>query len=386
MGSTPTDPRTFLPLRRRHNEVTAAGIRAESHRKLLRRRTSEVTQGISGELDQPVAPEGGSARAAARLVALCVATLLFAALLNAAALLDGAEQKPYGAEREFWVATWTPLARVSGALYLDRPRSWIDQALGRGPSPVVRPRAWLSGVASYPGETPRPLQAAEPVPLLRTPSAAEPLRLWIGGDSMSAAFGPALARMASESSLITAAYDAELSSGLTRPDFFDWPLHLAEVASARQPEIFVIFLGANDAQAIRTTDGAIYQPETPGWISEYRARVRQAMTTLDAPGRIVVWVGLPIMETEGFSRRMAVQNEIYREEADGRERARYIDAWALFADGSGNYAAFLPDGDGALQGVRMQDGVHLSREGADRLARAVFQAIQGDVPALAEPQ
>ena len=386
MGSTPTDPRTFLPLRRRHDEVTAAGIRPESRRTLLRQRASAAAEGAGGELDQAVASTAGSAHPGARLVALCVATLLLAALLNAGALLEGAEQKPYGADRDFWVATWTPLARVSGALYMDRPRRWLDQALGRGPSPEVRPRAWVSGVASYPGETLLPPQAAEPVPLLRTPTAAEPLRLWIGGDSMSAAFGPALARVASETGLIAAAYDAELSSGLTRPDFFDWPLHLAEVASARQPEIFVIFLGANDAQAIRTSDGSIFQPESPGWISEYRARVRQAMTTLDAPGRIVVWVGLPIMATEGFSRRMAIQNDIYREETEGRERARYVDAWSLFADGSGDYAAFLPNDDGDLEGVRMQDGVHLSKEGADRLAKAVFQAILGDIPALAGPQ
>lgn len=203
---------------------------------------------------------------------------------------------------------------------------------------------------------------------------------------MSAAFGPALARMTSETGLIAAAYDAEFSSGLTRPDFFDWPQHLAAVASSRQPEVFVIFLGANDAQAIRTADGVIHQPETPGWEAEYRTRVRKAMATLDAPGRVVVWVGLPIMATEGFSRRMALQNEIYREETEGRARARYFDAWAIFADSSGNYSAFLPAEDGKLQAVRQQDGVHLTKEGADLLAEAVFETIRLDVPALTGPQ
>ncbi len=384
MGATPTDPRTFHQPRRRLDELTAVAIRAPSRRRALRQRQADQkVVGAQGPVQSTVATPFWRS-ASLRLVATCVLTLLCAALLNANALLKDAERKPFGPERDFWMATWTPFANVSSALYLDRPRAWLDEFTGHGPPRGIEPRAWAAGISSYP-DAPAPPQskADEPARLLRTPSVDDPLRLWAGGDSMSSAFGPALARMASETGLVAAAYDAELSSGLTRPDFFDWPAHFAEIATTSQPELFVILLGANDAQAIRAADGTVYQPETAGWVAEYRNRVRRVMTTLDAPGRVVIWVGLPIMETEGFSRRMAVQNGIYEEEAARRQRVEYFNAWALFSE-DGRFSAFL-DVEGTPQAVRMTDGVHLTKTGAEMLARAVLQRIAIDAPALAPP-
>jgi hypothetical protein len=85
------------------------------------------------------------------------------------------------------------------------------------------------------------------------------------------------------------------------------------------------------------------------------------------------------MEGEGFSARMADVNAIYRSEAEKRKGIIYFDAWPLFTDGAGNYAAYLPDGNGAEEEVRAGDGIHLTREGSDRLARAVLDRINEEV-------
>jgi hypothetical protein len=66
-----------------------------------------------------------------RVFGVIVGALLIAVLLNAPWLEDGAKKQPFGKERDFWVAVWKPFAAVSRALYLDQPRKWADEALGR---------------------------------------------------------------------------------------------------------------------------------------------------------------------------------------------------------------------------------------------------------------
>src|SRR5690606_10267593 len=64
----------------------------------------------------------------------------------------------------------------------------------------------------------------------RTPTAEAPLRVYVGGDSQVAFLGPSLARRAEARApgLVTVVEtDYRNSTGLARPDVFDWPLHVA---------------------------------------------------------------------------------------------------------------------------------------------------------------
>jgi hypothetical protein len=201
--------------------------------------------------------------------------------------------------------------------------------------------------------------------------------MFIAGDSIAVALGEALSRQASATGLITPELDARASSGLSRPDFYDWPSRLNSVAQEQNPDVVVVIFGANDSQGIRTPDGQTFQPLSDGWRAEYRRRVAGTMDLLLANHRLVVWVGQPIMEGEGFSNRMADINAIYADEAAKRAGTGlvYFDSWPLFADENGNYAAYLPDDNGIDQPVRASDGIHLNRLGADRLAKAILTLI-----------
>ena len=316
-----------------------------------------------------------------RILGLALGGLLLAALLNADHLVDRADKKPFGDKRDFWLAAWQPFEDASEALYLNRPRQWLDTALDRElrtPGPAVPPIPAPQVVATVtvvpeerapdPGQpvsaalpavsappAPEPVPAASPpapTPRLRVPTADTPLKLWVGGDSMAVAFGASLGRLASATGLVLPTSDARSSSGLTRPDFYDWPAHMAEVAAKDAPDVMVLMFGANDSQGIRTPEGKAFQPLSDGWRAEYRRRVAGTMELLVAPGRLVIWVGQPVMESDGFSARMADIDAIYREEAALREGVLYFESWPLLVDGNGKYAAFLPDSDGATQGMR----------------------------------
>ena len=123
--------------------------------------------------------------------------------------------------------------------------------------------------------------------------------MWVGGDSQAETLTASLARLAGGTDLIETTTHFRLSSGLTRPDFFDWPAFLFRESEAFDLEVIVLMLGGNDSQAIQTAQGEVFQRLTDEWRDEYRGRVGDMMDLLDAPGRILVWVGQPVMRDGG---------------------------------------------------------------------------------------
>ncbi len=195
---------------------------------------------------------------------------------------------------------------------------------------------------------------------------------------MSKVLGEAFVRQASETGVMTATQDSQLSSGLTRPDFFDWPGHFNDLVTNSNYEVYVVMFGANDSQGIQTPDGDIYQPGDEGWATEYRRRVSGVMDLLEGGDRIVFWVGQPIMRAEGFSARMAALNAIYIEEAATRSWIQFVDMWPLFTAAGGGYDAYIADDDGEIKLMRHPDGVHLVREGGEKAARHIINAIKDE--------
>lgn len=335
----------------------------------------------------------GKYKPAGQVLVIMVAGLVLGALLNANSLVAQAERKPFGWSRDFSLAVWKPVQTVSNFFRLTTPRDAVDEATGRAESykttdfTFPEPEGGSTSTITTPGtsqsETGEPTlpeettTTTEAPPELRKPSEAEPLRLWVGGDSMSQVFGQSLVSFVEQTGVITSTLDYRISTGLTRPDYFNWPAHLDSEMDRLNPEAVVIMFGANDAQGMEV-DGAVYERLSDGWKDHYRARVAGTMDLLKSPGRIVYWVGQPIMRDAAFSSRMAQLNEIYSSEASSRPWVKYVDSYAMFANASGNYEAYLPGLDGAVHDMRQGDGIHLSRPGGDLLARHVLDLVEAD--------
>ena len=168
----------------------------------------------------------------------------------------------------------------------------------------------------------------------------------------------------------------ESSSGLTRPDHYDWPPALASDVVDQRSEVVVAVFGANDAQGIVLPDGSpIQQMSDPRWAHEYGRRVAAVMDQLRADDRLVVWVTLPPMGDPDFDARVDRINRIYRDEAAARPWVTVVEAADVLGDG-GEFADLLPDGLGGLEDVRLADGVHLTRAGGDRLAAEVLDVVE----------
>jgi hypothetical protein len=327
-----------------------------------------------------------------RMLGLVVLTLALAALFNANSLVRGSETKPYGRDRDVWLSIWLPVQRVSGALHLDAPQTLADAVTGRGGGgsasfefPSLADPALASGPEAAPTAAPVVAPSPTPIPTVRPASQEAPLRLWVGGDSLAGIFGQSVVRLATDTGVIDAQLDYRLSTGLTRPDYFDWPAEFHQVLREQSPDIMVVIFGANDAQGIRTPAGDVYQVGSDGWQREYARRVGLVMDMLRAPGRLVVWAGLPPMRDGDFSDRLRGLDQIYKLEAGVRDGVIFVDTWSLFSGPNGGYAPYLPDAGGDMQLVREPDGVHLTRAGGDRLAAEVFRMIEDRVDLRPEP-
>lgn len=335
---------------------------------------------------QPERPPSGAAAptmTARRVIAVVLAALVLGTLLNAESLEATAERQPFGTRRDVALALIGPVADLSRAVGLSRPRAWLEAALHPDPDVVVAepapsptPEA-TSEPATAPSPTAAPSPTPSPTPTPRVVSAADPLVMYVGGDSMVGQFGPAMQNLGDRTGMVTSTVQYEFSSGLTRPDFIDWPARMAEVGATLSPDVFVFFIGGNDAQPLKL-DGVVYEPEAPEWQAEYDRRVDAFMEQLAESGMRTYWVGMPIARDAGYSERMRMLNAIYERHAAEHAEITFVSTWDLFAGPDGQFSEYLPDDDGDVVDMRLNDGIHLTTAGAYRAARVVFGHIRED--------
>lgn len=210
--------------------------------------------------------------------------------------------------------------------------------------------------------------AAQPC---RSPlNPADPLRLWIGGDSLAGSLGPSLGDLTGKSGVVQPVFDARVSSGLLSRNFLDWPEHGREDMALYEPEVTVFIIGANDAKNI-----ARGSERDPRWRAEYAALVEEMLTVLRGDGRSVYWVGAPVMADAQYSERVQGVNDVFREVAAKHPDVTYVDAYSLFSGPNGSFASMLPLPGGGTVRVRGADGIHFTPEGGDLLAHRVFDQL-----------
>ena len=303
-----------------------------------------------------------------------------AGLLNADSLYATASRQPFGWKRTVTRQLVAPLRSISHATGLSRPRASIQRAIGRDPEAGTRTRSRISVTAPVTSQPPPGAPRRHRPRPHRRGSSRRPIRSGSGSEVIRWPRSSAArcSQMAGGRDNIKAELDYRISTGLTRPDYFDWPAHLHDEVLPKRPELIVIMFGANDAQPMEV-DGAPFKVRSPQWRDEYRKRVALTMDLLAGDGRVVFWVGQPRMRSAEFDERMHILNEIYRSEAASRPWVRFVDSGPVLAPPTGGYAAYLPGSDGQPQLARSGDGIHLTRFGANRLAAAVLDRLDQEL-------
>jgi len=325
-----------------------------------------------------------------RVLKVCVAAFLVWLVLFAPTLQHNAQVSPVGTRRTVALDILGPLAATSRALQLSRIVSETDAATGRtgnqpgnGSATVIGPRG---------GHGPRPTKSegghggppstggggggATKGAGITRPTSAHPLRVLILGDSLGIDVGGPLQNDLANTGVVQATLDARESTGLTRPDYFNWPAELQADLGTAQPQVVVVMIGANDPQDFPGPPDVPYS--SPQWNVLYAGRVAAFMHLAQSEGATVLWIGMPPMQSPQFSREMADIDAIdQRQAALCTPPVHFIGSQTLLGTPQGTYSPFITNGAGQVVNVRTPDGIHLTPAGGEILSQAVQNYLRG---------
>ena len=175
----------------------------------------------------------------------------------------------------------------------------------------------------------------------------------------------------------------KVSSGLSRPDFFDWNQKIKELTGIYNSNIVIIMMGNNDAQPLAVVDENNKKKYLSfgkdEWKEEYGKRVGDFLRIMDEKKIVVFWVGLPIMREKNFSDKMKLINSIYEAESDKFKNSHFICTWSLLSDGEGNYAAFLQDEKGLNRATRAFDGIHVTFFSGKIITENILEKVESEI-------
>ncbi|ONH57953.1 hypothetical protein CcI49_23745 [Frankia sp. CcI49] len=320
-----------------------------------------------------------SARRALLLVAACLGLL---AVLRSAAMVHAGEGMPPGTTRELVLGVARPLDRITATLRLNQPDRLLTTAFGHpDPTGAKADSSELASAAALaePGATggqdraPRRRENVVAAAPLRTPTATNPLRVLVTGDSLTESLGPTITN--TEPATIHAETDTRFGTGLVRPDFFDWATHARLQITGRNPEAIVVIMGGNDGQGITQPDGTILPAGSDEWAAEYRRRAIVLMRIWsDGGSRRVFWLSLPPARSGTLNGYFARMNEATQAAAERVPGARFLDLRPMLSN-AGQYTDYLTDSSGRSVLIRTRDGVHLTLDGARLAAAPVLQTL-----------
>jgi hypothetical protein len=328
--------------------------------------------------------EPGSARrqwSAGHALVVMVLALAIGLFLNAPGIHKSAYNKQDGWQRDVAIAFTGPLAGVSHALLLDRPRKGVQALIGRSGTDVIDTEIALPAPPTRPASPKSGSTKPKPAPRKLAFSPSKKLRLWVAGDSLVITPGFAVVRATGASPAIESVggVDGRVATGLTRPDVVNWFEEIRAKLKDLRPRAVVLGFGGNDDKAYMTGLPEGVTIDSFGgsvWRREYGRRVGGLMDMINRAGAFVVWIGLPQTKSADQTQRFDIVNAVVQTEARKREgRTAFIDTYTMFAGDDGGYTQFLPTGSGGLVKVRADDGVHFEGEGGDMIAREVLTQL-----------
>ena len=165
---------------------------------------------------------------------------------------------------------------------------------------------------------------------------------------------------------------AKPSTGLSRPDYFNWPVQLRGIVERYKPDLVVFFFGANDSLPVLTEEGSV-PIGGKRWRDAYAKKMAEMVEIVRAAGGDVIWIQMPALGVQ----RYKYMREIQMAQRDFCEKSGVA---SLCADDafSGEWGRFEPFGNfhGKYVRLRTKDMAHVTREGNLKLIEHLMPILE----------
>ncbi len=199
--------------------------------------------------------------------------------------------------------------------------------------------------------------------------------LLIGASSMQFWVGHKLeARLGEDYEGVKVNRYGQLATGLTRPDFMDWPAKLRSLAESFKPDLVICNFGGNDAQSIPKGKYKQIKYGTPEWDEEYGRRVTEIIDIGREYNADTVMIGMPIMRREKFSAKMRHLNRLMKAATEDAGML-FVETYEKASGADGKYRRVIKVG--AKKGLmRLSDGVHYTPLGGQFITGEVMKEVE----------
>ena len=157
---------------------------------------------------------------------------------------------------------------------------------------------------------------------------------------------------------------AKNSTGLTRPDRYDWVPEVRRIGESFRPQLFMMSLGLNDRQSV-VEKGHITMENSEGYPAKYKERITAVLASAAASKARLLWVGLPAMRGAPADKDAREKNRLFAEAIAefGVANIKFIKPWHLGNGDDDKFQSYGPDQNGRMIQIRASDGEHFTPAG-----------------------
>lgn len=202
-------------------------------------------------------------------------------------------------------------------------------------------------------------------------------RVLLTGDSLMASMGPQLKRALAGYENLTLVPLGKGSTGLSRPDFYNWPKVLEHNLKLHRPHLVFMWIGTNDLQDIYGYSNLGEFCSKP-WGRAYLKKIQEIIFLTHRYRARLVFIGPPCMRKEPFNTRLKYISQLYHNVCKFY-KIDYINTRNILSDRHGNYQQYATINN-ERTAIRTSDHIHITSEGNKLVMKHVLRILNKRLP------
>ncbi len=206
------------------------------------------------------------------------------------------------------------------------------------------------------------------------------VRAVFAGDSLMESMGPQMQPALTEHLQWACRPIGKKSTGLCRPDFYDWPAVLEENLREFRPHLVVFWVGTNDNQNVWgvKTGGLL----TDAWKKAYCGKMQQIIDLCRKYRARLIFIGPPTVGKARVNAELEQINQVMRDYCK-LQHVPFLDVRPIFSDKKGRYIQSLRNKSGKSVAIRTKDQVHITPAGNNLVMKQLYPLMQQSLSAPA---